>query len=227
MIIPDPPSELPPTAALADVLQLAGRPGHLTPPLVWCTPAPSRILVAVRTVQLAVADDGPGIAALRGLFDDDLAGRAVVIAGGAEVGGAVFGELLAMAATRAGAAAVLLDGGARDLAAVAGTGLPVAATQRLVAGPGGRAHVVGLDVAVRVGVAAVAADAHVLLDADGAVAIDPDLALDRCLDWACRYAAAEDEVALALAAGSPLTAAYRAKADAVDAISAELAVDQR
>lgn len=217
--------DLPPTAALADVLQLAGRPGHLTPPLVWRTAPPAPTLVPVRTVQLVVADDGPGIGAFRDLFDDDLAGRAVVVAGGAAIGGAVFGELLAMAATAAGAAAVLLDAGVRDLDAVAATGLPVAATHRLVAGPGGRGHVAGVDVAVEIGVAPVGVDTHVLLDGDGIVAVDPALGVERCLDWARRYAAAEEIVAAALRDGSSLADAYGPKAEAVAAIRAELPSD--
>lgn len=203
---------LPPASAVADVQQLHGRAGHLFPPLRWFAAPQGSLLARARTVRLEVADDGPGLAPLREVLCEDLAGRALVISGGASVAGASWGEILSLAARRQGAEAALIEAGVRDLDALPAVGLPVAGSHEGLAGPGGRLHVTAVGGTVRVGEAEVCDDDLVLLDASGAVALGAGEVGEQILDQARRYAEAEDAVLAGLRAGELLDAAYRHKA---------------
>ncbi|MDZ7733250.1 MAG: hypothetical protein U5R31_09130 [Acidimicrobiia bacterium] len=206
---------LPPTAAAADVLQLLGRPGHLFPPLRWFAPPPGPLLGAARTVRLMVSDEGPGLAPLREVLCEDLDGRVLLVAGGAAVPGACWGEILSVAARGRGAVAALIEAGVRDLEALGATGLPVAGSHQVLAGPGGRLHAVEVGGRITLGEATVSDGDRILIDADGAVTLGGPRDHDAVLEHAAAYAAAEEAVLAALTAGDVLDAAYRHKAEVV------------
>lgn len=205
---------VPPVSAVADVLVLHGLDGWLTPPLSTVVPASEPTWLMARTVLLEEADSGPGLAVLYELLSDDLTGVALVIAGAADIGGAVWGEILSRAARLAGASAVLVDGAVRDRAAMAAEGLAVFARRQVVVGPNGRAHAIAIDVPVMVGDVSVRRGDAVVIDASGAARIEAEHA-DGVIDDAKRYAAAEEQLLEALAAGQPMSTAYRIKRHAV------------
>ena len=106
---------LPPTTALADVLQLRGLNGWLAPPLVPVAVSPVGVSGPAVTVALGLGSGpgGVGLAPLHDLLSDDLGGGVVVVAGAGGVAGAVWGEILSVAAAASGAVAVLVDGRGR------------------------------------------------------------------------------------------------------------------
>jgi len=206
---------LPPTTCLADVLQLRGETGWLSPPLRPMVIAPP-VLGTARTVRLAAGPGGLG--PLRDLLTEDLSGRVIVIADARHAAGGVWGEILSLAAQGRGAAGVLVDGAVRDLAALGRIGLQVWAGDQATAGPGADVHVAEIGGPVTIGSASLADGDPVLLDAEGAVALPSRTAPD-VLAAATAYARAEEEVTAELLAGRDLSEAYRHKASVVQRIS--------
>jgi 4-hydroxy-4-methyl-2-oxoglutarate aldolase len=208
-------TELPSTSAIADVLALWGLDGWLTPPLLPIVSADQPVMARVLTVEVRVGAEGPGMAPIYDVLSNDLSDTALLIAGAEEAPGAVWGELLSMAAKQQGAQAALVEGWVRDRSEVEAIGLPMYASGERIAGPGGRAHIVAVGGQVNIGGVAVASDDVVVLDAAGCVRIAGER-VHEVLDAARRYAAAEQQVAAALAAGEPLTRAYAHKKSMVD-----------
>lgn len=206
-----------PTTAIADVLQLQGRAGWLSPPLRPVSVGGVGVSGPARTVRLAPGPGPDGLKPLHRVLCEDLAGRVVVIAGGAGVPRAVWGELLTRAARGAGAVGAAVDAAVRDAAAVRAAGFPLWASGEATVGPGGALHVAEVGGTVRIGEVDVADGDPVVLDADGAVALPADVAAAVCAD-AAAYADAEAEVGAALDAGHNLTDAYRHKARLVAAL---------
>jgi 4-hydroxy-4-methyl-2-oxoglutarate aldolase len=212
---------IPPVSAIADVLALAGLDGWLTPPLLPVV-APARPLMGLAmTIELRAESPGSGLSPLHHLVSHDLRDHVVVIAGARDIGGAVWGEILSRAASQRGATAVLLDGIARDAAAMVGEGLPVYAAALAVVGPAGRASIDSIGAAVAVGGVRVTPGDAVVVDASGAVRVTA-ATRDGVLDAARAYAAAEEQVLAALAAGEPLVEAYRFKKVVVDELTATI-----
>jgi 4-hydroxy-4-methyl-2-oxoglutarate aldolase len=211
---------LPPTTALADVLQLRGLTGWLSPPLVPIAASPVAVCGPAVTVAVAAGPgpDGAGLKPLHEVLSEDLGGGVLVVAGADVVAGAVWGEILTLAAAASGAVAVLVEGRARDAGAVADVGIPLWALGLATAGPGGMAHVAAVGVPVDVGGVAVAPGRQIVVDADGVVCL-PDRLERVLLDAGTAYAAAEDAVVGALRAGESLRAAYRHKRAVVAAIT--------
>lgn len=209
-------SSVAPVSAVADVLALRGLDGWLTPPLVPVVPVAGTDRPAgatARTVRLELAERGPGLAPLYELLDGDLSGCAIVV-GGAGVPGAVWGEILSRAARLAGVAAIVVDGAVRDRGAMTVEGVPVYASGEAVVGPNGRAHVVAIDESIAIGDVIVSGGDTIVLDASGVVRVRAGDAAD-VLDDARSYASAEERLLAALAAGEPLSTAYRIKREAV------------
>jgi 4-hydroxy-4-methyl-2-oxoglutarate aldolase len=207
-------TDLPPTTCLADVLQLRGTTGWLSPPLVRFAGRADPVLGTATTVRLRAAADGPGLGELQEVLSGDLSGRVVVVAGAEGVAAAVWGEILSLAAIRRGAVAALVAGRVRDVATLAAVGLPVWGLGEATAGPGGWAHVEAVGEPVRVCGVRVASGDPVLVDDGGVVALAADRA-DALLSDARAYADGEDAVLAALRSGEPLTSAYRHKREAV------------
>jgi 4-hydroxy-4-methyl-2-oxoglutarate aldolase len=205
---------LPPVSAMADVLALWGHDGWLTPPLTTVV-APTVVCAGrARTVRLVAGDEGPGFMPLYELLSSDLRGDVVVVADAHLAPGAVWGEILALAAANAGATAVLVDGAVRDVDDMRSIGVPVYAAALQVVGPAGKAHVVAIDDPVTLGSVVVAAGDVVVADASGCLRIGSD-AYGDVLDAARRYADGESQVVAALRAGEPLTSAYIHKSQVV------------
>ena len=213
---------IPPVSAIADVLALGGFDGWLTPPLLpIVAPVEPRMGTAL-TIELRAESPGSGLSPLHQLVSHDLRDHVVVIAGARAIGGAVWGEIMSRAANQQGATAVLLDGIARDASAMAEEGLPVYAAELAVVGPAGRASIVRMGEAVDIGGVSVAPGDAVIVDASGAVRLATSQR-DGVLDAARAYAAAEEKVMAALAAGEPLVEAYRFKKHVVDELIATIA----
>jgi len=211
---------IPPVSAIADVLALWGHDGWLTPPLAPVVPAAEPIIGRVQTVSVTAGATGPGLVPIYDVLSNDLADRFVVIAGAAPVPGAMFGEILALAAHGCGALGVLVEGSVRDQPAMTALGMPVYAVDQCVVGPNGHAHVVavGQPVTITNGNGAdttIDVDDHIVVDATGCVRITSALLAD-VLDAATRYAAAEDLVVAAIGEGQPLASAYHHKKSIVD-----------
>ncbi len=203
-------ADVPGASAVADVLDLWGERGCLTPPLQPVVAPAGAVVAPVVTVQIEAAPSGAGYGAMYDLLSSDLTGAFVVVAGATAVAGAVWGELLTLAAAQRGAVGVCVDGWVRDRADLERIGLPVYASGFHVAGPAGAAQVVATGGRVSIGGVEVGTGDHVLADGSGCVRI-PAAALEAVLTAGRTYAAAEARVAAALLAGEPLREAYRHK----------------
>ena len=133
---------------------------------------------------------------------------------------------MSRAAHQQGATAILLDGIARDATAMTEEGLPVYATELAVVGPMGRASIRSAGEVVEVGGVSAAPGDAVIVDASGATRVTA-AEVDRVLDAASSYAAAEARVMAALAAGEPLVEAYRFKKVVVDEITSAVTERRR
>ncbi len=211
----------PPTTAIADVLALRGLAGVLDRSRVSPVGAPTPSPVAGRARTVRLEPGAGGFGSLYSLLSTSLRGQVIVIeAEGVE--GAVWGEILTTAARQAGAVAVVVDGRVRDHASMAASGLPVWGGPPWPTGPAGNACVAAVDQPVRVAGADVRTGDLVVIDADGVVAMrDPALmdGAQALLAKAARYAAAEQQVLDALAAGDRLEVAYQHKAAVVRQIT--------
>lgn len=207
----------PPVSALADVAALVGEDGWLTPPLRPMVLDVAPVVGRVRTVSIAVADDGPGMAPIFDVLSEDLTGAVLVLAGAPGLGGAVFGEILAVAARQQGAVGVVVDGWVRDRRELIRIGLPVHGRGERAVGPTGRAHVVAVDEAVGIDGMRIAPGDTMVLDSGGCMRLAASRAAG-LLDAARRYAEAEERVVADVRSGVPLRDAYRHVQAAVTAI---------
>jgi len=207
--------QVPSVSAVSDVLALWGDDGWLTPPLQPAVAASSPVVGRAVTVLLEVADAGAGLAPLYDVLSSDLRDCVVVIAGAADAPGAVWGEILTLAAQRQGAVGVLVDGFVRDVPDVAPIGMPLYSRGERVAGPNGRAHVAAVGGEVMIGGVAIAPDDRLVLDDTGCVRVHAAQLAD-VIDAATRYTEGERQVVEALQSGETLDSAYRFKKSAVD-----------
>jgi regulator of RNase E activity RraA len=108
-----------------------------------------------------------------------------------------------------------VEGWVRDRGDVEALGLPMYACGEQVAGPNAQAHISAIGATVHVHGVSVAADDHLVVDANGCVRIPAGRRVE-VLNGARRYEAAELLVGQALDAGEPLSSAYRHKKSMVD-----------
>ncbi len=198
---------VPPVSALADVAALLGSDGWLTPPLQPMVRSATPAIGRVRTLSMAVGDVGPGLGPVYEMLSEDLSDCVVVVAGAASLGGAIWGEILSLAAHRSGAVGVVVDGWVRDRSAMEAIGMPVFGRGERVVGPAGRAHVVAVDVAVHVDGVRISTKDAIAVDGSGCMRVQAAREWE-LLDAARRYAAAEEQVVAALRHGVPLREAY-------------------
>ena len=208
---------VPPVSALADVAALIGSDGWLTPPLQPMVRGAAPAIGRVRTLCLVVADEGPGLAPVYELLSEDLTDCVVVLSGAASLGGAIWGEILSLAAHEAGAVGAVIDGWVRDRSAIEAIGMPVFGRGERVVGPAGRAHVVGVDIAVHIDGVRISTRDAIVVDGSGCMRLHAAREWE-LLDGARRYAAAEDLVLGALRAGAPLRDAYLYKKEVVTSL---------
>ncbi|MFE3017723.1 hypothetical protein [Streptomyces sp. NPDC059256] len=209
------PERLPATAALADVLQLQGGEGWLTPPLRPFQRGPgTAVLGAARTVRMAPGPGSHGLGPLRAVLGENLAGRVLVVTGADCVPGAVWGEILTTAALARGAVGALVEGNVRDVSALERLALRIWASAEATAGPGSGVHVAEVGGAVGIGGVTVSDGAPVLLDDGGVIAL-PTASASTLLADAADYHQAEERVLEALASGLILPRAYAPKAQVV------------
>ncbi|MGH9030877.1 MAG: hypothetical protein ACRDZV_02005 [Acidimicrobiia bacterium] len=213
------PGDLPPTTALADVLLIQRMKGVLSPPLAPFTRIPDRVSGAARTVQLEPVDSGAdgSLDRLYALLDEDLAGAVVVVAGAEDVEAAVWGQILARAARRAGAVAAVVAGGVRDREELTAEGVPVWGLGERTVGAVGLARVVDGDEPVFACDVLVERGDMVVVDPHGVVAL-PRVQAPQLLAAARDLAAGEDALLAELDGGGRLARAYGHKRSAVDRI---------
>lgn len=209
---------LPPTCALADVLLMGQATGWLSPPLRRLAGTGERVAARAFTVEVQPCVGGGGLGRLFELVDSgDLEGRALVLGGADQIPGAVWGEILTIAAQRAAATVLVIDGLARDLGELAADGPAVWARGECTVGPGRDVRLVAAEGPVVIGDTTVASDDLVLADPGGLVALRSAMA-DEALGRARQYAEAEALVVADLLAGRPAKDAYEAKRRVVQAL---------
>ena len=207
-------TDVPPVTAVADVLALWGHDGWLTPPLTARVAADAPRLGRARTVHLASGATGTGLADVYELLSSGLDGDVLVI-GASDAPGAVWGEILATAATGAGAAGVLVHGAVRDVSAMRSVALPTYSAAVAVVGPNGGAYVQHVGQSLPIGDTTVAEEDVIVMDGEGCVRIPAAIATD-VLDAARQYAEAEEQVLDALRSGTPMRDAYVHKRETLD-----------
>lgn len=208
---------LPPTTSVADVALVHGHHVCLTPPLRPMTHMAAAVHGSALTVTITQGPGGEGLQPLYDMLSRDLGGSTLVVAGGAAVGGAVFGQIIARAARQVGVVAVVVDGGIRDRELLAGEGIAVFARNEMTSGAVGLAHVSATGEEVTLGCTTVRQGDLILCDGGGAVCLPAEDA-QRWLHQATALAAAEDVVLAKLADGTPLNVAYRMKRDEINRI---------
>lgn len=150
---------------------------------------------------------GGGFNAQKRVIDSIGEGEILVMEARGERGAGTIGDILAMRAQVRGAAAVVTDGGVRDLATVAAAGLPVFCA---TAHPAvlGRRHVPWeADVAISCGGAAVVPGDIVAGDDDGVVVIPPALAAEILAD-SLEQERQEEFIAEQVRAGEPVNGLF-------------------
>lgn len=205
---------VPPVTAVADVLALRGKSGWLTPPLSAVVSSAEPVMGEALTIEIDSAESGADFKPMYEMLSGDLTGKVVVVAGAGRVAGAVWGEILGGAARQARATAVIVDGRVRDIEAIAAVGVPTYAADTAVVGPNGTATVRAVAGPVEVAGVTVHPGDCVVLDPDGCVVVARQ-DQQQVLTDSVRYAAAEEAVVRAIAAGEALATAYRLKADVV------------
>lgn len=209
---------LSPTTVLADVLAIRRMPGVLSPPLSSFTKLEERVSGGARTVRLARAEPPVGsLEALYTLLDEDLTGAVVVVAGAEEIEAAVWGQILARAARRAGAVAALVGGAIRDRGELTQEGLPTWAMSERTVGAVGGAQVVGVDEPVIIGDSTIEPGDPIVVDPHGVVALPAEDASE-LLAAAGDLAAGEEALLAELEGSTELARAYAHKRSAVDRI---------
>jgi regulator of RNase E activity RraA len=213
-------SKIPHPSTVADVLALRGSGGCLTPPLAPVVASTEPRCGQAVTIELDAVSSGADFTPMYRLVSSDLRGKVVVIGGANRIDGCIWGGILATAAHQAGAVAVLVDGSVRDVNDLKRVATPVYASNRGVGGPNGRATVRSIGGPVDIGGILIREGDSIVFDADGCVTISASTK-DRILADSARYAAAEDQVVEALAAGEPLSTAYRYKSAVVSVLRGE------
>ncbi|MFT4041527.1 MAG: fumarylacetoacetate hydrolase family protein [Gordonia sp. (in: high G+C Gram-positive bacteria)] len=155
---------------------------------------------------------GGGYNAQKRAFDTVGPGEVIVIEARGEKGSGTLGDILAIRAKTRGAAGVVTDGGVRDYAAVADTGLPVFA-----AGPHpavlGRKHVPwDYDVTIACGGTTVQPGDIIVGDDDGVIVIPPAIA-DDVADAAIAQEEQDAWIAAQVAAGNPVDGLFPPNAE--------------
>lgn len=151
---------------VATIYEAAGRKGLVDADLIQVIPG-SRAAGPARTVVCGQGDNRAVHASIARLVP----GEVLVLTMPTAMPVALVGELLATQAKAHGACALLIDAAVRDVEELRGLGLPVWC--RWVRATGATKTQRGeLDVVVQVGGATIAPGDIVVLDADGAVAVD-------------------------------------------------------
>ncbi|OMH36696.1 fumarylacetoacetate hydrolase family protein [Tersicoccus sp. Bi-70] len=190
-----------------------------------CTRDDAKVVGLARTLRYVpnredlFAEHGGGYNAQKRIVDDLHEGDVLVMEARGEKGAGTLGDILALRAQVAGAAAIITDGGVRDAAVVAGLELP---TFYATAHPAvlGRKHVPwDTDVAVACGGTTVVPGDIIVADADGILVIPPALAEDlveECLQQEHEetFIYAQVEAGEPVDGLFPLNAAWRAAYDA-------------
>jgi 2-keto-4-pentenoate hydratase/2-oxohepta-3-ene-1,7-dioic acid hydratase in catechol pathway/regulator of RNase E activity RraA len=178
----------------------------------------SRIVGRARTLRFIpfrpdlFAEHGGGFNAQKRAFDSLRPGEVLVIDARGERDAGTIGDLLALRAQQLGAVGVVTDGGARDVATVAGLEIPVFAA---AAHPAvlGRKHVPWeTDVTIACGGAAVQPGDVIVADDDGALVIPPPLVAE-VADAAVEQEREETFIAEQIAGGAAVEGLYPMNAE--------------
>jgi len=162
---------------------------------------------------------GGGFNAQKRAFDEVQEGEVLVIEARGEAGSGTLGDILAVRAHARGAAAIVTDGGVRDIEAVTEVGIPV---YTVGAHPAvlGRKHVPwDADLAIGCGGTTVVPGDIIVGDADGVIVIPPAMA-EEVVDAALSQEDEDAWIVRQVRAGHPvnglfpMNAAWRARYDA-------------
>lgn len=194
-------------ATASDCLDRLGLDGWVVAPRVVTLAAGMR---AVGPAHTLLATDVPGTA------DDPYAGEVAavdaipagaVVVIGTVAAAAIWGELLATAATARGAVGVVSDGPVRDTRQLVAMAFPTFCAGRSPLDSQGRATIAAHGVPVQCGGVTVAAGDIVVADDDGVVVV-PQAAWGDVCRLAAEKSAGEDAVRAALRAGQSLRTVF-------------------
>jgi len=197
-----------PTAGLSAQLRKRGLDNVTIEGVRPLTPG-AKVVGTARTLRFVpnredlFASHGGGYNAQKRTFDAVREGEVLVIEARGETGSATLGDVLAIRAHARGAAAIVTDGGVRDVEAVAAVGIPVYTV-------GGHPAVLGrkhvpwdADLTIACGGTTVQPGDVLVGDADGVLVIPPGL-VEEVVDAALAQEEEDAYVAVQAAAGSPL-----------------------
>jgi 4-hydroxy-4-methyl-2-oxoglutarate aldolase len=174
------------TAAVSDALTELGLPDHIVSGGITPIGPTHECAGIARTAQFGPDEgDERDFGPLARFVDSTRAGDVLILAGLADRPGALWGDVCAAAAESRGAAGVVLDGPARDLAELRGGDLPVFARGGFSRDSLIYSNIVEVDGEVMIGGLTIHAGQVVLADADGIIAFDGELTdqvLELCAD---------------------------------------------
>jgi regulator of RNase E activity RraA len=176
---------------------LAGGPGPVIGPAITTRYEPSGEPVMPEDVRRFVFDP----------IDAGRPGEVWVVGTGSDRVLSMVGDILALRCRQRGLAAAVIDGGARDLAALDALGFPVFARGACPHGPFGVLRPVGANVPVVCRGVEVRPGDLVAADRDGVIVLPGDVAAEVARAWPER-AAREARARAQVAEGAPLSAAY-------------------
>jgi 4-hydroxy-4-methyl-2-oxoglutarate aldolase len=186
------------TATVSDALDRLGRPGSL----LGIAPLfdGARLCGPAYTVRYVTAGSPPGT--VGDYLDDVPAGGVVVLDNGGRTDCTVWGDILTAMAAQRGVAGTVIDGVCRDVQRALGAGYPIYSRGRFMRTGKDRVEVSDVGRPVTVGGVQVRPGDLLLGDADGVIAVPPEITDE--LAEICAVISAREEAILAdvLAGGS-------------------------
>ncbi|WP_239313588.1 RraA family protein [Plantactinospora mayteni] len=192
------------TATVSDALDRLGRPGSL----LGIAPLADGARLCGRAFTVRYVTAGHPAGSVGDYLDDVPPGQVVVLDNAGRTDCTVWGDILTAMAHHRGVAGTVIDGVCRDVARALDLGYPLYSRGRFMRTGKDRVEVSDVGRPVTVGGVQVAAGQLLLGDADGVLAVPPDVE-DEVLALAGRIHASEEAIVAEILAGSSLAEARR------------------
>jgi 4-hydroxy-4-methyl-2-oxoglutarate aldolase len=192
------------TATVSDALDRLGRPGSL----LGIAPLfdGARLCGPAYTVRYVTAGSPPGT--VGDYLDDVPAGGVVVLDNGGRTDCTVWGDILTAMAAQRGVAGTVIDGVCRDVQRALGAGYPIYSRGRFMRTGKDRVEVSDVGRPVTVGGVQVRPGDLLLGDADGVIAVPPEIT-DEVAEICAVISAREEAILADVLAGGSIAQARR------------------